>query len=394
MVAAAAAGAADAKEEGETGHDGEEADVADVVAQTGARRLLKGGTGGSSGGSGAGRGTTGASAWGASTPQRTTVAATATSTRSYGGRTVTYGGRSSYYAGGRYYYGGYRPYGYYYGSNVFLYGAVFSSVGYGGYGCYSCAGSRRTCRECSNCDSRSSCGAYASTMAQSNLDRYQLDVDFVAPANAAEWPLALRMYNVTVFEPQTTGASAARTTQAMYVNFFTGGGDTYESLSGTLSPLGWLGTIVCLVVIFCNRKSLCPDQDEAAGHRSSGGRTQNSHNPGNVHPETELHPAVPGFNPYGQPMQPSAVAPPMAYATAMPVAHATAPIAHGTALPVAQAHLPGGPFGHGGQMPVAQGVASYPPSPPTSAPTSRPTTAWAEDPSAAAPSAGASRKDD
>ena len=151
-------------------------------AAPGSRTLLKGGSsgGGTAGGTagGGGRATTsGAGAWGGATPARSSgMSRGGTYTRAAGGRSVTYGGRSSYYVGGRSYYGGYRPYNYYYGRNVILYGAVFYSVGYGGHGCYSCSGGRRNCQNCNNCRSRSECGAYGSTTATTNLDRYELNI--------------------------------------------------------------------------------------------------------------------------------------------------------------------------------------------------------------------------
>ena len=249
-----------------------------------------------------------------------------------------------YYAGGRYYYGGYRPYNYYYGNNVFLYGAVFYSVGPRGYGCYSCGhyGYR------GGCNSRRSCGDSAPTTAMVNLDRYQIDLTFTAPAEESRWPLTLRMYNATVFVPRRTVSddtgSVGQITRdtRIYLNFFTESGDTYDTLRSLLHGLGWPGAIITLLVMLCNKKAFCPSPEDL---------DEDSRIPRNLRPAVQEMQAVQGYA-----CSQSYVQPQMGYAQAMPMAQ---PMGMAQAMPVAY------PAGQQ-PMPVVMPVAylSNPPSPP------------------------------
>lgn len=354
--------------------------MAPSAPEPGARRLLKGGSsGGGSGGrsagspGGGGRSSTrGQAAWGSSTPTRTSVAAASSSSRrysgTYGGRTQTYGGRSSYYVGGRHYYGGYRPYSYMYGHHAIMYGAVIYTVGYGGYGCYSCSGRYRNCYSCSNCRSRRECGAYSSATATTNLDRYQLDTALNVPPSGGDWPLTLRIYNITIFIPRNSGTPQVSRNSAMYINFFTSDGDIYDSLAGTLSPIGWLASIVAIVYIMCNRQMLCP-ADTNHNVRPSTQRASARTYDDNVEAVSACTPQAYTAQPYTQPYnasypgtgvamaypsQPMAVAQPVSGFAPMP-----------TAMPVATGMAVAQPC-YGGAQAVAMPVAypSQPPSPP------------------------------
>ena len=252
----------------------------------------------------------------------------------------------SYYAGGRYYYGGYRPYNYYYGNNVFLYGAVFYSVGPRGYGCYSCGhyGYR------GGCNSRRSCGDSAPTTAMVNLDRYQIDLTFTAPADESRWPLTVRMYNATVFVPRRTMSdgtgNAGQITRdtRIYLNFFTESGDTYDTLRALLHGLGWPGAIITLLVMLCNKKAFCPSPEDL---------DEDSRNPipRNLRPAVQEMQAVQGYAQQPQPMG-YVQQPQMGYAQAMPMAQ---PMGMAQAMPVAYPS---------GQQPMPVAYPSNPPSPP------------------------------
>lgn len=248
--------------------------VAAPVAAPGARRLLKGGSGGGGRvGSGGRASTTGAGAWGAARPSRTSYVAGASV--AMGSR--NYGGRSSYTVAGRRYYGGSRPYSYFYGRSAIFYGTALYVVGYGGHGCYSCA--HRTCYSCDSCGSRAECGSIGAQVVSSNLDRYQLELSFAVPGGGSpKWPLQLRVINATVFIAHeaigagtgSAGASSASSqafvrSTALYLNFFTTDGDAYDTISGNLGPLGWLLTMFTVVFILCNKQSLFPESGGRVG---------------------------------------------------------------------------------------------------------------------------------
>ena len=276
--------------------------------------------------------------------------------------------------GGRHYYGGGRPYSYYYGNRVIFYGAVFYSIGYGGHGCYSCAGTRRNCRDCGNCGSRTECGARSSTTAASDLDRYQLDLTFDAPVDAAQWPLTLRVYNVTIFVPRSASMASNRGT-ALYLNFFTSAGDSLESITSTSTPLAWLVVIVASIFICCNHQTLCPEERARprVAHRTNNQQVSaypavmSQHHSETRHDEYQMH-AYPYPEHAGQPVAHGypAHGPPVAYPVASGYAVQQMPVA--TGRPATQADMPvtrGVAVAANAPLPVA--MPSVPPSPPSGA---------------------------
>jgi hypothetical protein len=363
---------------------------ATLVVAPGQRRLLKGGgSGGSGGRAGAGgrTSTVGASAWGGASTSRSTytgVAASSTYTRG----SVVYGGRSHYVVAGRPYYVGHAPYSYYYGRNVFLTGSMIYFVGMGGYGCYSCR------VRSDGCYSRRDCGGVTSGTTSSGFDRYQLDTALrVPPSTSPQWPLTLRIFNASIFTERGVVRSVGGTRGThLYINFFTGDGDSLSSAGSTMNRFGWLMCVVSVLFLVMNRERLLSPDD----HRGRRSRTQHSpHSIGRA-----SNPRMQQTSPYAQQLRLSATSsvasadpfagiamssslstpaaygipvspPPTAYAGTAPAvsrAHVmAAPVARPVAIaqgqPVATA-VPAGPGG--GYSCQYASYPSHPPSPPAS----------------------------
>ena len=237
-----------------------------ALPAAGGRRLLKGGSSGggfSAGGrssvSGGRTSTRGAGAWGAATPTTRAGASPAMAT-TVNGR--VYGGAAAYSVRGRSYYGAATPYNYLYGRQVFYMGAAFYVIGPGSHGCYSCTGASRSRAATSGCTSRQECGGVGTTTAASSLDRYQIQpaAKLVAPdQGSAQWPLTLRVHNVSTFLKRPSPDAALARGSAVYINWFTADGDAFDSgsplESSTLLPLGYLS---CIIFTYC----LCKHKKE------------------------------------------------------------------------------------------------------------------------------------
>jgi len=229
--------------------------------------------GGSSGGSSSGRSgsysSSGSGRWGSSSsPTTRSVSSSRTTTYSSSGR--TYGGRSSYYVGGRTYYAS-SSYSYRYGYRSYPAGTYFMIVGPWGYGCYSCSGYGRSCYSCSNCYNRYNCGGARdealSGYQTAGFDRYEIALDVPVPASGdgAGWPLTLVISRADMWLPGAIPGGSG----AVYVSMYTNAGDSAESLSGILSPIGFIGLMIAGFIACSSRGKLThQDRDRTRAPRA------------------------------------------------------------------------------------------------------------------------------
>jgi len=325
----------------------EEAEAEEAVSVApGQRRLLKGGSSGSSGGSySGGRGYSGSSRFGSSGTS-TSYTRTSSSPRYY-----TSGGRTYYSGTGSYRYG-YSRSAIPSGTNVYV-------VRRGYYGCYGCY--YRTCYSCNGCRSRRSCGHQPEVPLTSSLDRYELELPFQTPdGGSAQWPLYLRVYNFTVF------TKSAKTTTSAYVTFYTSDGDNADSTSKMLQPIAWLGLIGCSVLCFIYSKKLFVANAVVKtdyNSRPAATPAAQSYQTGSVmtpsHATNPMPTAIPA-------MMPTAM--PTAMPAAMPVATASAVPSYPTAYPTAYpSNAMPTAYPTTGYPQAAQAYPSAPPSPPQQA---------------------------
>lgn len=310
----------------------------------GGRRLLKGGS------SSSGRSSSGSSYGSSSRSSYTGVSSgssrssfTSTATRTsysssyrtssrvspavYGSR--SYGGHTNYYVGNRYYYMGGSPYSYSYGRHWYYTGAAFFIVSRYSYGCYSCYGSYRTCYSCSGCNNRRDCsGGRSENTLASLFDRYEIDINFDLPAAGSDaWPLTLKVDNFTIFAPRKTASATPTQAANGYLTFVTSAGDTFESIGGFLSPVGWIATVFLSIIFVCKSRQLFPPSEARRfeAHRPSALAFASAH--GGVQlASAPMQPVSYGQQVYAQPMQPVAVAQPVgcqpvAMAVAQPMAY-------------------------------------------------------------------------
>jgi len=199
----------------------------------------------------------------------------------------------------------------------------------------------------------------------------------VPASGAPPWPLTLRIYNVTIFVPRNAASPQVARNSAMYINFFTSDGDIYDTLSGTISPVGWIAAIIATVFILCNRQTLCPPGEHNVGPSTQRASARSYDD--DARPVSECTPqayttqayAQPYTQPYNAgniiypgngvqvgtyPSQPMAVAQPVSGFAPMP-----------TVMPVATGMAVAQPMSYGGQQTVAMPVAypSYPSQPPS-----------------------------
>ena len=339
----------------------------------GSRRLLKGGgsSGGGRGGSSSfsqgGRASTAGSArWGGSSAKTVGGVRRGSGGGGYTSRAGTaYGSRSVYVVGGTRYYAGSRA-GYMFGSRAFLAGSLFYFVGYRSY------------------YGRGARGGWEEKAAPTDLDRYEIDLPFKVPEHgSSQWPLAFRVFNMTVFAPRDAASSTSLSSSAAasaYVTFYTedaAPSDTW--IAETLSTCGWWGLVLSSVFLCCFYEALCNGKEGSKGgwFRSPPIRGQSPPQrdpPGRVPASANVvvTPAVPQYG-YAQPTAGYAVAQPMPVAGAYAVQ-----MQPSQPLPVAQPHMWPGPLptAYPGPVPTAYpapgGTSAYPtaypsnpPSPPT-----------------------------
>ena len=222
------------------------------------------------------------------------------------------------------------------------------------------------------------------------------------------------MYNATLFLPRSPSV-ASSPISAIYLNFFTTAGDTYEGIADMLRPLAFLLAIFSGIFVACYRSTLCPDGNGQAVNRRvnptvdrfpaiSSEFAMMGAQPG---PTVVQLPMPPGMMPQ-QPQQPAYAMPP-SVAAPMVSMHVTVPpgSAPGSTIAVAgpdgksyQLMVPHGvhagqvfsaqlPAANAAPMPVAQGYAPqmghYPPQMPVAVPVASPPTS--------PPSAGVNKED-
>ena len=216
-----------------------------------------------------------------------------------------------------------------YGRHWYYTGATFFIVSRYSYGCYSCYGSYRTCYSCSGCNNRRDCsGGRSENTLASQFDRYEIAINFDLPAAGSDaWPLTLKVDNFTIFAPRKTASATPTQAANGYLTFVTSAGDTFESIGGFLSPVGWIATVFLSIIIVCKSRQLFPPSEARRfeAHRPSALAFASAH--GGVQlASAPMQPVSYGQQVYAQPMQPVAVAQPVgcqpvAMAVAQPMAY-------------------------------------------------------------------------
>ena len=144
-------------------------------------------------------------------------------------------------------------------------------VGPWGYGCYSCSGYGRSCYSCSNCYNRYNCGGARdealSGYQTAGFDRYEIALDVPVPASGdgAGWPLTLVISRADMWLPGAIPGGSG----AVYVSMYTNAGDSAESLSGILSPIGFIGLMIAGFIACSSRGKLThQDRDRTRAPRA------------------------------------------------------------------------------------------------------------------------------